>query len=139
MIVYRVEKSYDWTLPGAGLGPYRRTNFNPTPRITPERRGQLDRCPAPWEDGIIPKPPLEFVCGFKSLNQYRRWFHRRERRRLLKKGFHLVVYEVPFKQVRRGRKQVMFDELAAVRRHVARGNENVIGRSFRRHNSATKS
>lgn len=66
-----------------------------------------------------------FIFGFKSFEQYRRWFHRRFTV-LHANGFKLFVYDVHEYDVRFGKHQIVFRALSSLHRKLI-GVYNVVG------------
>lgn len=88
MLVYRVEDS-------RRVGPYRNTtgsisrlNFN---RHNSEKRPGFRQCHILSSYSLSKLKP--YICGFKSITQFKKWFIKKDREWLEFKGYKLVVYE----------------------------------------------
>jgi len=67
--------------------------------------------PGPENDGLGYLDSM-WLYGFESLGQLKRWFEKGERVGLHEEGFVVRVYDVPKAHVKRGKKQVVFEEYA---------------------------
>lgn len=106
MFVYRVEHSE------TGDGPYQGVHANDD--LADAHRGDLTHPSPGFDDGINGHDWRGKVCGFTSIDGFKKWFVR-WRKRLAGEGFVLSVYEVDSHRVIRGSHQAMFPKELASR------------------------
>jgi hypothetical protein len=96
MLVFRVENN-------SGVGPYTSGAVD----TIDYSRLFSPRCPGPLNDGIR-RTDEDDHFAFKDVSQLRKWFIKRIRGNLTKKGFSMAIYRVPDKLVKHGKRQVVF-------------------------------
>lgn len=102
MEVYRVENKH-------GDGPYR-SEF----RVDSMSLKHSDAAhPTPIIDGIKDQSSNKF-CGFKSLDDLKRWFDGEDREALDFIGYHVSMYRVPDNVIDHGTCQLMFPKEDAI-------------------------
>lgn len=109
-VIWRVQNEF-------GGGPYNGLGNLLSVFRAMERSGKItmSRWPTPWQDeglkqtfNSAARPHPNVLCGFRSIEQYERWFHTQELRDLLHHaGFFLAKYEVSG-SVLHGRTQTLF-------------------------------
>jgi hypothetical protein len=100
-LVYRVEDR-------KCIGPYRGQYYDIFMSHVKNRHTN-DYPPVPYYDNNINRFIKDSEkCGFKDLQQFRKWFNLRDRRLLHSLGFVLAVYEA--KEIEYGKYQVLFDK-----------------------------
>lgn len=97
MIIYRVEDK-------DGIGPYQSTNWD-----FPQHQKKIHNGPS------HPNPEMEALergwsdhCGFDSIQKLKRWFAIEDRKFFGKRGFKLVVFDVPEHLIKQGKRQLVF-------------------------------
>lgn len=97
MKVFRVEDPN-------GKGPYSSSMTNEI--LYNKLSSKNESRPSPKRDGIEIRPGID-VCGFDSIEKLKQWFHGC-RSDLRKAGFYVAIYEVDAKEIKFGRRQVIF-------------------------------
>ena len=114
MQVHRVETR-------SGDGPYRGDSYESVKDVVYHHNYDgREMHPSPWTDGCYPAcsdsdylQSQEFVCGFISEQQLRRWFASDERAGLSRHNFVHAVYDVDPQYIAEGDFQIMFRKTMA--------------------------
>jgi hypothetical protein len=83
--IYRVEND-------DGNGPYRNINEDVFPSSVYYGRHANLRHPTPYRDSLLKRLDRDECCGFISVEQFRKWFNKEDRKRLVKHNFHITLY-----------------------------------------------
>lgn len=99
IVVYRIEHNIYHD------GPYR-GQVSCTPRVRYMGPGK-DPHPTPWCENIRIDDDVD-VCGFESIEQFKKWFLKDDRKELAKNGFVLRKFKIGHSFVKYGKKQIVF-------------------------------
>ena len=115
MVIFRIENEQK-------LGPYYATYDS---KWQTKDHGESKKTPGPSADKIQnTNKPLNSILknshlfGFKSLEQLKKWFSKKELKNLHNKGFLLAEIQCATKYIRLGGKQLVFKDIDTTRTHI---------------------
>lgn len=71
--------------------------------------------PNPMKEGLITRGEIDyFKCGFINKKQFKKWFTKKERENLHKRGYKLAVFKIDIKHILVGERQLIFNKRVKV-------------------------